>query len=48
MRKELEKAINNIKIITGQARLTREEHTQIINDIDLIVNELGKEVVQEG
>ena len=40
MTKNLEQAMNNIKLITGQARLTREEHKQIIADIDLIVNTL--------
>ena len=40
MTKNLEQAMNNIKLITGQARLTREEHKQIIADIDLIVSTL--------
>lgn len=36
MNGRLQDAISNIKIITGQARLTREEHKQIIDDIDVI------------
>jgi len=43
MKQNLEQAMNNIKLITGQARLTREEHKQIIADIDLVVKELSKE-----
>jgi len=47
MNKRLEQAITNIKVITGQARLTREEHKQLIDDIDLIVSELNAETKKE-
>jgi len=36
----LKEAISNITTVTGMARLTRQEHKQIIDDIDYIQNEL--------
>ena len=48
MTKNLEQAMNNIKLITGQARLTREEHKQIIADIDLIEKMLESQAACEG
>jgi hypothetical protein len=41
MNERLQNAMNNIKLITGQARLTREEHKQIIDDIDIIFRQAG-------
>jgi hypothetical protein len=42
MKKELERAINNIRIVVGNARMTEKEHDQLKNDINIIIEELNK------
>ncbi len=40
MKKQIEDALKNITIVTSNARMTREEHAQLFNDIALIQQEL--------
>lgn len=40
MKKNIEQALTNIRIVIGNARMTFEEHRQLQDDIDMLAGEL--------
>lgn len=48
MKKQIEQALNNIRIVVGNARMTDGEHMQLKNDINMIIEELKLKEVKKN
>lgn len=44
LNKRLQEALNNIDVIVSNTRLNRQEHAQLLQDVELIKVELTKKV----